>query len=78
MFSGTILGIGIWLIADPKSYEPSRFLDTYNVIHASYIMIISGGFTLVLSFFGIYSVILQNIYMIIIVSDELFTHCILN
>lgn len=68
MFAATILGIGIWLIADPKSYEPSRFLDTYNVIHASYIMIISSGITLVLLFFGIGAILLENIYMIIIVS----------
>lgn len=67
MFSGTILGIGIWLIADPKSYEPSRFLDTYNLIHAAYIMIIVGGFTLFLTLFGIATTELQNVYMIIAV-----------
>ncbi|KAJ6222765.1 hypothetical protein RDWZM_001310 [Blomia tropicalis] len=65
MFSGTILGIGIWLIVDPKSYEPSRHLETYNVIHAAYIMIIIGGFTMCLTFFGIFTTVLQNVYMII-------------
>ncbi|XP_046920308.1 tetraspanin-18 [Dermatophagoides farinae] len=66
MMSATILGIGIWLIADPKSYEPSRFLDTYNVIWAAYIMIIISSFTLALSIFGILAVQWENIYMIIL------------
>lgn len=68
MFSLTILGIGIWLIVDPKSYEPSRFLDTYQLIHAAYIMIITGGFTLFLAKFGIVATVMQNTCMLIIVS----------
>ncbi|CAG2100442.1 unnamed protein product [Medioppia subpectinata] len=38
-----ITGIGIWLIVDPKSYEPSRYIDTYNIVTAAYIMIVVGG-----------------------------------
>ncbi|KAH9403944.1 Tetraspanin-8, partial [Tyrophagus putrescentiae] len=67
MFSGTILGIGIWLIADPKSYEPSRFLDTYNLIHAAYIMIIVGGFTMFLTLFGIATTELQNYLLLLLI-----------
>lgn len=70
MFSGTILGIGIWLIVDPKSYEPSRYLDTYNVIHAAYMMIATGGFTIFLSFFGIAAAMMHNSYMLVTVSEH--------
>lgn len=64
------MGIGIWLIGDPKTYEPSRFLDVVNVINAAYIMIISSGVAYVLSFFGTIAVALQNVYMIITVREE--------
>ncbi|CAG2101220.1 unnamed protein product, partial [Medioppia subpectinata] len=34
-----ITGIGIWLIVDPKLYEPSRYIDTHNIVTAAYIIL---------------------------------------
>ncbi|XP_054159777.1 tetraspanin-9-like [Oppia nitens] len=47
-----LVGIGIWLIVDPKSYEPSRFIDTYNIVTAAYIMIVVGGIIMFLGLLG--------------------------
>ncbi|XP_054153919.1 tetraspanin-4-like [Oppia nitens] len=60
LFGWAILGIGIWLRVDPKSYEPSRFIDTDNILHASMIMIITGFIILLLGFVGLIGVITEN------------------
>ncbi|CAG2118144.1 unnamed protein product [Medioppia subpectinata] len=60
LFGWTILGIGIWLRVDPKSYEPSRFIDTDNMIHASLIMIITGFVIILIGFVGLIGVITEN------------------
>jgi hypothetical protein len=54
------MGIGIWLRVDPKSYEPSRFIDTDNMIHASWIMMITGFIIILIGFVGLIGVITEN------------------
>jgi hypothetical protein len=60
LFGWTIMGIGIWLRVDPKSYEPSRFIDTDNMIHASWIMMITGFIIILIGFVGLIGVITEN------------------
>jgi hypothetical protein len=54
------MGIGIWLRVDPKSYEPSRFIDTDNMIHASWIMMVTGFIIILIGFVGLIGVITEN------------------
>lgn len=60
LFGWAVMGIGIWLRVDPKSYEPSRFIDTDNMIHASLIMIITGFIILIIGFVGLIGTIIDN------------------
>ena len=60
LFGWTIMGIGIWLRVDPKSYEPSRFIDTDNMIHASLIMIITGFIIIIIGFVGLIGTVTGN------------------
>lgn len=68
MFGWAICGIGIWLIVDPKSYEPSRFIDTYNIVFAAYIMIVVGGIIMFLGLLGCAAAFTESSPLLIFVS----------
>ncbi len=74
LFGWTILGIGIWLRVDPKSYEPSRFIDTDNMIHASAIMIVTGFIIILIGFVGLIGVLTENSCLLATVKNDPFPH----
>lgn len=67
LFGFAIAGIGLWLRIDPKSYEPSNFLDTYNIIHASWIMMVTGFLIIFLCLLGWIAAFTNNPFLMTIV-----------
>ncbi|RWS03507.1 CD9 antigen-like protein [Dinothrombium tinctorium] len=48
----TMIGIGIWLRVDPKMYEPTNYIGTQSFIIAAWILMFTGLFVVIISFFG--------------------------